>query len=630
MKRTICLVTTLVNWVLASAQSVQFEAHYYTFEEIAQRMSVGEHKVVCDPNLKLRMALMSVAPRQWDTMRSLLEQSLDLKFVRQTDGTWRLTRNPEVSRREQILREKLAVLLETRLWEQVRKAFPSQLLLESISVPVLLQETQSLSNIVSDFRQHLSVVASISGADTPSTLSDEVMLDALRSYTLPPISDALKKWANEIVSLPQWQEIVGFRGKLDGHDTETKVKLTLLTLGLTLKYFRLQVLELELFQRLEKGKLYEAMMNGYFLQWIPINFINRDTLNWLLAEQDRQTHSELLFRTSLPVCLVEYRWMLEQGSVGFSYSCLVAVDNFYIPVSVKYITIDTKEGELTRLFSELDSEYYKKYMESTRQHHNLVQDDLMRRNLVHKKYPLHFYRLLLKWSQETNQEVIAEIYLQRADVFYETQSSFASAAARLRDSGAWRVEKIEDVWVWRNWLAFVDRVPDFALGALNQLVHSQHSPDDWRRFVRQVQPTQARWFSLLKPRYNIEHLFEMEAYLGSIYFVGSQWLLFRLLEGFPNWNVCIKARSECDYGLGQLSPSFVKAWLKESLQLSNTVFAEESVPLLLRLSQEENLTQWLLSEGYLKIERNRDGVHITLFSGNRPLVTCPARVMLSK
>ena len=47
----------------AAAQSIEFPLGEYSFEKIAQRLSVGGRRVVCAPALRQRLALVHLKPR---------------------------------------------------------------------------------------------------------------------------------------------------------------------------------------------------------------------------------------------------------------------------------------------------------------------------------------------------------------------------------------------------------------------------------------------------------------------------------------------------------------------------------------------------------------------------------------
>lgn len=98
----------------AAAQPVAFPLRFYSFEEIAQRMSVGGRRIECAPNLKQRLALIHLKRRDWSQTRALLEAGLDIRLRKTSDADnrWILERNPETLRAERRQREQFAQFLE--------------------------------------------------------------------------------------------------------------------------------------------------------------------------------------------------------------------------------------------------------------------------------------------------------------------------------------------------------------------------------------------------------------------------------------------------------------------------------------------------------------------------------------
>ncbi|MDW8051644.1 MAG: hypothetical protein RMJ83_04085, partial [Armatimonadota bacterium] len=90
-------VAGLLLWSTACAQQVEFPLDYYSFEEIAQRMSVGGRRVDCARELRQRLAIIHIKPRSWQQVREILESALDIRLRRisESEDRWMLERNLE-------------------------------------------------------------------------------------------------------------------------------------------------------------------------------------------------------------------------------------------------------------------------------------------------------------------------------------------------------------------------------------------------------------------------------------------------------------------------------------------------------------------------------------------------------
>jgi hypothetical protein len=99
---------------LATAQQVEFPLDYYSFAEIAQRMSTEGRRIECARDLRQRLALIHLKPRSWQQTRELLEKALDVRFrkISDAENRWVLERDPEVARVERQRRERLASYLD--------------------------------------------------------------------------------------------------------------------------------------------------------------------------------------------------------------------------------------------------------------------------------------------------------------------------------------------------------------------------------------------------------------------------------------------------------------------------------------------------------------------------------------
>ncbi|MGQ9901472.1 MAG: hypothetical protein ACUVR1_04580, partial [Fimbriimonadales bacterium] len=128
---------------LASAQQqVGFPLNYYSFAEIAERMSVDGRRVDCARDLRQRLALIHLKPRPWQQTRELLEKGLDVRLrkISAAENRWILQRDPEIVRTERQRRERLANFLDKEISKDLRmlqilldKSIPPEKALEMVA-----------------------------------------------------------------------------------------------------------------------------------------------------------------------------------------------------------------------------------------------------------------------------------------------------------------------------------------------------------------------------------------------------------------------------------------------------------------------------------------------------------------
>ena len=167
------LVGLITMLALASGQKVEFPIGYYSYEEIAKRMSTADAPVACSPELRHAIVLLHLKPREWQQTRKILENTLDIQFRSAGDGAnrWVITRHPEQQKLDQRLRKALASHIEQHLQterllgqkvrqanttaEQIIKESASRLLAKTLSdYPELVQHQRlMLSDLIALFRE---------------------------------------------------------------------------------------------------------------------------------------------------------------------------------------------------------------------------------------------------------------------------------------------------------------------------------------------------------------------------------------------------------------------------------------------------------------------------------------------
>lgn len=611
MKRFLGYCVMLWGWTATLyANSVEFPLGWYSFADIAQRMSVEGRKVVCSPELQSRMALLSIKPREWEKMRTLLERSLDIEIILENpeQKRWRLTRDSQVVKQEKVLRKQLATLLEEEIQNKFQRNFGARsVLFELLPLPTLQQELPLLSSLVSEFRKHL---ANTVGGDVEiDTVTPEILTEALRTWTIPPLPQSLQRWSREAATLSE-KEFEWLFGegvpRLSEMDEENRSKITLLTLGLTLEYFRAAPLAVWLSRQCNPSWVVAAIEHGLIWQSMPLNFMDDSALEWFLGGEERGSKGRLPALSNYPRGVAEYKWRLGSGELTLTRRLIVIKRNGYSIVSTEVVYVDTKDDSLQQLFAKMDSEYHSNYVQATQRHWQLLKEAPHQGRHDRQEGAQNLYWLIRDWAEATRQEVVIEMYPHRALLgTFPSKKSLEDIASSLRDKGVWRVEQIEGVWVWRNWLAFVDRVPDLPLKALHRLVSSARTPADWRHFVQKTTPTQAKWLTLVSNLPNAETLFGNTEWLGTLPFVARQWLLFRLIDRVPNWESRLRLTGVWELQLGSLGVATLRRWVSELLQIGGEVFSDEGWEVCVWSGQTEGLATALGESGYLRISIGR-------------------------
>jgi hypothetical protein len=93
--------------------SVEFPLRWYSYPEIAQRLSVGERTVQCAPDLRQCVALVHLKSRPWQAAVRLLSEGLEVRLrkVSDAENRWVLERDPQVAARERRWRQRLKAYL---------------------------------------------------------------------------------------------------------------------------------------------------------------------------------------------------------------------------------------------------------------------------------------------------------------------------------------------------------------------------------------------------------------------------------------------------------------------------------------------------------------------------------------
>jgi hypothetical protein len=99
---------------------VEFPLNWYSYPEIAQRLSVEGRTVKCAPNLQQCVALVHLKPRPWEEVVKLLSSGLEVRLRKTDENRWVLERDPQVVAREQRWRQQFRAYLVKEALQAVR------------------------------------------------------------------------------------------------------------------------------------------------------------------------------------------------------------------------------------------------------------------------------------------------------------------------------------------------------------------------------------------------------------------------------------------------------------------------------------------------------------------------------
>jgi len=540
---------------LATAQQVEFPLEFYSFAEIAQRMSVDGRRVECARNLRQRLALIHLKPRAWQQTRKLLEKALDVRFrkISDAENRWILERDPEVARIERQQRKRLANSLDKERFAKLRliqilldKTIPPEKALEiaqeldpKLAVPeehrkemlqlVELMRELPLESALRNWRAHKRLQQRFLNA----MRSDDAAL-ALTEQSLAELgfSAAELQWAEQVAQSKdeKWQLLMGGIGSESEPPAHRKAQV-LFYLGIfaemylsnyaassLLSHLQPSLRALEVIEQGIVARIYDLALPPELAAWL-CNDVNGDQIP-LNATDPVPTR-----------LLATARW----GQLGYDYYLdIQPLDReftgentftIYLPQLSESLTLSPESAQKT--FQRFDPELAQAYQAAYEQHKQLLDDPLVRAPLDGSARSLA--RMLYEWAQKHRVELIAEVYLETFGGRGKTLAEW------LEKSGdPYLLERHDTVWVVRHWAAFVQRVPDLPLTALRNLLRTKGEYADWRAFYQAITPEQARWLLVSGFCYppEVTRLSNQEVY-PTIDEFGKAWLFTIVLEQLP-------------------------------------------------------------------------------------------------
>ncbi len=537
---------------LATAQQVEFPLEFYSFAEIAQRMSVDGRRIECARDLRQRLALIHLKPRSWQQTRELLEKALDVRFrkISDAENRWILERDPEVVRVERQRRERLASHLDKEGFAELRliqifldKTIPPEKALEmaqeldpGFTLPeeqrkeafqlIELMRELPLESALRSWRAHKRLQQRFLNA----MRSDDAEL-GLTEQSLAELgfSAAELQWAEQVAqgNDEKWQILMG---SSESESPAQRKAQALLSLGMFAEGYlsaysantlllRLQP-PLRARDAIEQGvvaRVYDLALPPELAAWF-LNDFNGDQIP--LSATD-----------PVPMrLLATARW----GQFGYDYHLNIqpldrerTEENTlsYLPQLRKSLALSPESAQ--KAFQRFDPDLAQAYQAAYERHKQLLQDPSVRAPLDSTARTLA--RMLYEWAQKHQAELIAEVY---PEPFGSRGKTLADWLEKSGDP--YLLERHDTVWVVRHWAAFVQRVPDLPLAALRDLLRTKGNYADWQAFYRAVTPEQARWLVTVGYAHppEVTRLSNQEVY-PTIDEFGKAWLFTIVLEQLP-------------------------------------------------------------------------------------------------
>jgi hypothetical protein len=539
---------------LATAQQVEFPLEFYSFAEIAQRMSVDGRRIECARDLRQRLALIHLKPRTWQETRELLEKALDVRFrkISDAENRWVLERDPEVVRMERQRRERLASYLDKEGAQDIRrfrllldKSVPPEKVFESaqefqpdrapseaerqqvVTVIEMLRE-MPVETALRNWRAHRQLAKALA-----PLLDDQS--EAVRLLTEKPLASygfaqEELQWAERIVQGKdeKWAQMLGDRLQRYEHPLLKQV-WALMALGdFTNSYASSWAADALMRQLQPPLRALDAIEQGVVARVYELS-LPPELAAWLLNDVEG-TKIPLNATEPVPLrLLVEAKW----GRWGYGYD--VAIEPLEPPSEMRIYSLPRINAWLFflpefayRTFQRFDPDLAQAYQAAYERHKQLLDDSSVRAPLDASARSLA--RTLYEWAQKHQAELIAEVLPEAS---YGSQGKTLAERLKNRET-PYLLERHDTVWVLRSWVAFVQRVPDLPLAALRDLLRTKGDYADWRAFYRAITPEQARWLRVW--REEIASFTLAEELLGTSLSVGDfahAWLVMEILEHLP-------------------------------------------------------------------------------------------------
>jgi hypothetical protein len=554
------LVGLVAALALASGQTVEFPIGYYSYDEIARMMSTAHRRVECAPELKGRVVLLRLKPREWRQMRRILENTLEVQFRRAGGGDdrWVLERPPELLKQERRLREALARHIEQRIQEDRRLArrirypdAPTETILEALEArrppppfadypqvrqtarlttiemitlfreapfEELLATWREIRHFLKAYEQGLPPVpAQVQPASSDPNPPESQFQKAARSqqqvieqflerYSLrdfrlhPAIMQVARRHAQ--MERSEWEARYGKPWLEDYSHRLVLVAYTLSSLAYSaiLGYMYEAIAE----QLQPPPNILQVLEQGTVVRVYELDIDSELLALWL---QDLHGAVVPLYeptRIRIRVLMSAY-W----DGTSYSYNILLLQHDFAEVVwkRVGGSVFDALSQEtLIRLLQTVAPARHRQLQDALQRHEAFLNEPVWSQSSVLAgNRGSTLYERLYHWAKHHDQELAVEVLSQKSvrDPWVMPWAFFLNTQAPLREAfltsaryAQTLVDRYEGVWTLRNFAAFVYRGQTPPAAALRLHLNLKGTSDAWRRLYRQLAPREDTWLML--------------------------------------------------------------------------------------------------------------------------------------
>jgi hypothetical protein len=545
---------------LACGQTVEFPIGYYSYDEIARMMSTAHRRVECAPELKGRVVLLRLKPRDWRQMRRILENTLEVQFRRAGGGDdrWVLERPPELLKQERRLREALARHIEQRIQEDRRLArrirypdAPTETILEALEAkrpptpfadyPQVAQTARLITTeMITLFREapfeellatwreirHFqkayeqglppvpAQVQHTSGDPNPPERQShqathyqqkavERFLErySLRDFRLhPAIMQVARRHAQ--MERSEWEARYGKPWLEDYSHRLVLVAYTLSSLAYSaiLGYMHEAIAE----QLQPPPNILQVLEQGTVVRVYELDIDSELLALWL---QDLDGAVVPLYeptRIRIRVLMSAY-W----DGTSYSYNILLLQHDF-TEVAWKQVGGSVfgalSQETLIRLLQTVAPARHRQLQDALQRHEAFLNEPVWSQSSVLTgNRGSTLYERLYHWAKHHDQELAVEVLSQKSvrDPWVMPWAFFLNTQAPLREAfltsaryAQTLVDRYDGVWTLRNFAAFVYRGQTPPAAALRLHLNLKGTSDAWRRLYRQLAPREDTWLML--------------------------------------------------------------------------------------------------------------------------------------
>lgn len=640
------------------AQTVEFPEGYYAFYELAERMSAAGRQVECAPELRQSIALVRLKPRSWEEARSILEDTLSVRFQPLSGNRWRLERDPTTVEREQRLRARLAKHFQQRL-SHTRSLLSQAIAGKFKNAPALpapafesradvfcnyhpmtpdhvqllgarfhyapVQRWRRLSPDWSAVRRSLPVERL--GEPAIRRLPEEQWLERLGGVSLEELGmpAEMTRWAQEAARWhPQrWQLVFGSRAYYPP-TAEQRAKLALLYAeSLFAEHLYLRLTEWAIRSFFEKLPLNEVLDKGRYVGVYSERLESDLRAHWL-----RQPAAERSPRLSAPVSvLVEAEWRNFWPSVGTLSLRCIPLDEAGRSARPVIVNVDAPFDErgleaFYRKVAPAYAETYRKQLQRQAGYSETISSTLnafVSETQKPENFPHNLTEWLRMWASAHDAEVSVEV-VYRSGLSPQTPDlrDLQGVLTPQQERMQWLLDRVGSVWTLRYPVGFVDRTPRVPLPAAREFLRSERDYAACLAFYRSLSLQDAVWFTYGGPTIDV-----IPRWLGAgnesdrsdmelLREFGRVWLVMHILTHLPEATRApliagVRGANERVVSLSEIPADAQKAFaqsLREWFMLHGRIdpandlprafFTVDELQLLRRLSIERDYYGWSL------------------------------------